>query len=497
MTASDRFVAAIDQGTTSTRCVVVDAAGRFVGVDQREHTQGLPRPGWVEHDAVEIWRNTEAVIAGSLASAGVDASQIVAVGITNQRETTVAWDAQGDPLAPAIVWQDTRTADLCRRIGGDEGPSRFQEMTGLPLATYFAGPKMTWLTENVPAVRDAAAQGDLRLGTMDAWLLHKLTGRFVTDVTNASRTMLMSLRDLAWDDELMDAFGVTRPSLPEIVPSIGRIAVISDGPLAGVPVSGILGDQQAALFGHGGFEPGDIKNTYGTGCFMLLNTGDRPLPSASGLLTTVAYQVAGESPRYALEGSVAVAGSAVQWLRDNLGLIDTAPEVEALAGTVADNGDVYFVPAFSGLFAPRWRPDARGVLAGMTRYTNSGHFARAVLESVAYQTKDVVDAMEIDGGLSVGSLKVDGGMVGNDLLMQFQADVLGVPVIRPSNVETTVLGAAYAAGIAEGFWDGFGDVTRRWERDVTFTPAMDRERRETLIAGWNKAVERSLGWVEG
>jgi glycerol kinase len=450
----------------------------------------------VEHDADEIWRNTEAVVAACMESAAVDASAVAAVGITNQRETTVAWDRDGRVLAPAIVWQDTRTAALCRELGGDAGADRFRGATGLPLASYFSGPKMRWLLDHAPGVAEAADGGDLRFGTMDSWLLWKLTGRHATDVTNAGRTMLMGLESLEWEDGLIDAFGVPRGSLPEIVPSIGAVGLVQSGPLAGVPVTGILGDQQAALFGQGCFAPGDAKNTYGTGCFMLLNTGPEPVASTRGLLTTVAYKAGSEPARYALEGSVAVAGSAVQWLRDNLGLIDSAAEIEDLAKTVPDNGDVYFVPAFSGLFAPHWRTDARGLIAGLTSFSRSGHIARAVLEAVAYQTRDVLEAMEADSGLDLTALRVDGGMVANEMLMQFQADLLGVPVIRPAISETTVLGAAYAAGIAVGYWDGIDDVSERWAEDRRFEPAMADGTKRKLLDGWEKALERSLGWVE-
>jgi glycerol kinase len=496
VTDADRFVVAIDQGTTSTRCVVVDREGRFVAVAQKEHGQGLPRPGWVEHDAAEIWANTEEVVSGAMDGAGIMASQVACVGLTNQRETTVAWDRSGHPLSPAIVWQDTRTAAICRRLGGEAGPDRFRDETGLPLATYFAGPKMAWLLENDRNVAAAAEAGTLRFGTIDSWLVSRLTGRHVTDVTNAGRTMLMSLDSLDWDPGLLGAFGIPIDPLPEIVPSLGRVAGVVEGPLKGVPVAGILGDQQAALVGQRGLSPGDAKNTYGTGCFMLLNTGTDRVRSDHGLLTTVAYQAASEATRYALEGSVAVAGSAVQWLRDNLGLIDEAAQVEELANQVEDNGGVYFVPAFSGLFAPHWRPDARGLLAGMTRFTSAGHIARAVLEAVAFQTRDVVAAMQVDSAFEMSRLLVDGGMVGNDLLMQVQADVLGIPVVRPANVETTVLGAAFAAGLAVGFWDDETALPTGGDPPTEFVPAMDEAERAGLLAGWAKALERSLGWVE-
>lgn len=490
------YVGAIDQGTTSTRFAIVDHDGAFVGMAQKEHSQLMPRPGWVEHDAAEIWRNTEEVIAAALAEAGLQRTDLVAVGLTNQRETTMVWDgATGEPLAPAIVWQDTRTDELCRELGGDEGPDRFRAKTGLPLATYFAGPKLRWLLDNVAGLRSRADAGEVKFGTMDAWVMWNLTGEHVTDVTNASRTMLMDLDTLDWDEELLTALDIPRTVLPRIVPSIGLIGR-GRGPLDGVPVAGILGDQQAAMFGQACFNPGDAKNTYGTGCFLLLNTGMRAVPSTSGLLTTVAYQVASGKPRYALEGSVAIAGSGVQWLRDQMRIIAEAPEVEDLARTVPDNGDVYFVPAFSGLFAPYWRSDARGILAGLTRFSEVGHFARAVLESVAYQSRDVLKAMEADSGVEMNELKVDGGMVVNDLLMQFQADILDVDVVRPTIIETTVLGAAYAAGLATGFWSGIDELREHWAEDRRYVSEMAEDQRSKLYSSWQKAVGKSLGWVE-
>lgn len=491
-----QYVGAIDQGTTSSRFVVVDHSGRFVAMAQREHRQIYPKPGWVEHDPDEIWTNTEAVIAEGLEAAGIGPEALVSVGITNQRETAVVWDAEtGEPLAPAIVWQDTRTDALCRQLGGDAGPDRFRAKTGLPLATYFAGPKVRWMIDNVPAVAAAVAAGTARFGTIDAWLIWKLTGEHATDVTNASRTLLMNLETLDWDDELLDAIGIPRAMMPRIVPSVGMIAR-ARGVLSGVAVAGVLGDQQAAMFGQACFSAGEAKNTYGTGCFMLVNTGTRLVHSDSGLLTTVAYQIGPGKARYALEGSVANAGAAVQWLRDNLRIIATAAESETLAREVEDNGDVYCVPAFSGLFAPYWRSDARGVIVGLTRYATAGHIARAVLESVAYQSKDVLDAMETDAGVDLGELKVDGGMVANDLLMQFQADILGIPVVRPVVAETTVLGAAYAAGLAVGFWNTADELREHWAEDRRFEPAMDEETRARLTASWAKAVERSLAWVD-
>jgi len=489
------FVGAIDQGTTSTRFVVIDQAGSFVAMAQREHRQVYPRPGWVEHDPIEIWGNTELVVREALASAGLDASDLACVGITNQRETTVAWSrATGRPACNAIVWQDTRTDDLCRAIGGDAGPERFRHITGLPLATYFSGPKVRWLIDNDPEVAALARSGELLFGTIDSWLAWNLVGRHVTDVSNASRTQLMDLETLQWSAEAVEGIGVPGDALPEIVSSS---AVIDEcrGVLAGVPLAGILGDQQAALFGQACFAPGQAKNTYGTGCFLLLNTGNAPVWSGNGLLTTVAYRIGDEPAAYALEGSVAIAGAAVQWLRDNLGLIEDAAAVEALARSVDDNGDVYFVPAFSGLFAPYWRDDARGVIAGLTRFATAGHIARATLEAVAYQTMDVVRAMEADAGLPLGSLKVDGGMVRNGLLMQFQADILDVPVILPAAAETTVLGAAYAAGIAAGVWPDTDEVAGHWRESSRFLPAMDEAQRERLRARWAKAVEKSMAWL--
>jgi glycerol kinase len=486
------FVGAIDQGTTSTRFVVVDRTGRIVAIDQREHTQIYPRPGWVEHDPMEIWRATEAVIAGGLAAADITTADLAAVGVTNQRETTVLWDrSTGAPLAPAIVWQDTRTDALVSELGGDVGPDRFRGRCGLPLATYFSGPKVRWLLDHDPAVQAATRSGEAAFGTIDSWLLWNLTGRHLTDVTNASRTMLMGLDTLEWDPVLLDAIGVPEALLPEIAPSV---AVYGEGRgiLSGVPIAGDLGDQQAALFGQTGFEAGRAKNTYGTGCFLLLNTGTTAVPSAHGMLTTVAYQFAGQAPVYALEGSVAIAGAAVQWLRDNLGLIDTTSEIEALAGSVTDNGGVYFVPAFSGLFAPYWRSDARGLITGLTRYAEAAHVARAALEATAYQTVDVIRAMEADSGVPMSTLLVDGGMVRNELLMQFQADVLGVPVVRPVVTETTALGAAFAAGLAVGFFEGLDEVRSLWAEDCRWEPRMDAAEREGLLAGWRRAVERAL-----
>ena len=489
------FVGAIDQGTTSTRFAVVDRRGRLVALAQQEHRQIYPRPGWVEHDAAEIRDRTFAVIREALAGAGLTPADLAAVGVSNQRETTVVWDAAtGEPLAPAIVWQDTRTADRCATLAAEAGPDRFRPVTGLPLATYFSGPKLAWLLDEVPGLRRRGEAGEALFGTIDSWLIWNLTGGHLTDVTNASRTLLLRLDTLAWDPEITAAMGIPPAMLPEVRPSV---AVYGEGrgPLAGVPIAGVLGDQQAALFGQTAFFAGRAKNTYGTGCFLLLNTGQRPVPSRHGLLTTVAYQVAGQPPVYALEGSVAIAGAGVQWLRDNLGLIASASEVEGLAGSAPDNGGVYFVPAFSGLFAPYWRPDARGVVVGLTRFADRRHLARAVLESTAYQTRDVLAAMEADSGVALDTLFVDGGMTANGLLMQFQADLLGVPVVRPAVAETTVLGAAYAAGLAVGFFGGLEELAGLWAEGRRWEPAMSAAERDRLCAGWGKAVERTLDWA--
>ena len=490
------YVGAIDQGTSSTRFVILDRLGRLVAMDQQEHQQILPKPGWVEHDASEIWDNTVVVIESALAKAGIARTDLAAVGVANQRETTVLWDREtGEPVAPAIVWQDTRTDALCRDLGGDDGADRFRLTTGLPLATYFSGPKVRWLLDHVDGLRERAEAGEVVFGTIDTWLLWNLTGRHITDVTNASRTLLMGLETLDWDEGVAAEMGVPLAMLPEIVPSV---AVYGDGrgPLDGVPIAGALGDQQGALFGQACHRPGDAKNTYGTGCFMLLNTGETPVPSEHGLLTTVAYQIEGQPAVYALEGSVAIAGAGVQWLRDNLGIIDEAAAVEALASTVEDNGDVYFVPAFSGLFAPHWRSDARGLVAGLTRFANAGHLARATLEATAFQTRDVLEAMEADSGVPVTVLKVDGGMVANNLLMQFQADLLNVPVVRPTVAETTALGACYAAGLAVGFFSCPAEVAALWQEDRRWEPGMDATARARLTAGWAKAIERTLQWVQ-
>ena len=451
-----KYVGALDQGTTSNRFIVFNHSGQIVGWEQKEHEQIFPQPGWVEHNPLEIWRNTCDVIQGALFKTGISGSDLAAVGITNQRETTVIWDKNtGKPYMNAIVWQCTRTDEICRELSREEGQNRFRDITGLPIATYFSGPKIKWILEQVPAARAAADRGEALFGTMETWLIWWLTGgpeggSHVTDVTNASRTMLMDLNTLNWDEGILNILGIPRSILPRIVPSSDTRTwgtTLADGPFsAALPVCGALGDQQAALVGQTCFAAGEAKNTYGTGCFLLLNTGHTPVPSRHGLLTTLGYQFNDRQPVYCLEGSIAITGALVQWLRDNLGLISSASEIEELALTVADNGGAYFVPAFSGLFAPYWRSDARGVIAGLTRYVNKGHLARAVLEASAYQTRDIVEAMNKDSGVELNTLKVDGGMVGNELLMQFQADILGVPVIRPEVPETTALGAAYAAG---------------------------------------------------
>jgi glycerol kinase len=497
-----QYIGAIDQGTTSSRFIVFDKHGAIVAVAQREHEQIYPKPGWVEHDAAAIWRNTEAVIGEALARGGIKAGELAAVGITNQRETTVLWDrSTGAPLHNALVWQDTRTADLVAAFARNGGQDRFRARTGLPLATYFSGLKLRWLLDNVPGARDKAAAGDALFGTIDTWVLWNLTGGtaggvHLTDVTNASRTQLVGLETLDWDDALLAEFGVPRALLPRIAPSSTSYGAAQIPALRGVPIAGILGDQQAALVGQTCFEPGEAKNTYGTGCFMLMNTGTRPVPSTAGLVTTVAYQLGDEPPCYALEGSIAIAGALVQWLRDNLGLIAKSAEVETLARKVEDNGDVYIVPAFSGLFAPYWRDSARGVITGLTRYANRGHLARAALEAVAYQTRDVLEAMEKDSGIPIRELRVDGGMVANELLMQFQADQLGVSVVRPKVTETTALGAAYAAGLAVGFWSGRDELVRNWGVERRWHPKMAHAERAKLYAAWQKAVQRSFDWVD-
>jgi glycerol kinase len=489
-----RYIGAIDQGTTSSRFIVFDRAGNTIAQAQRDHRQIFPQPGWVEHDPIEIRDNVRAVIAEALRGADLSPRDLAGVGITNQRETTVLWDrATGLPVHNALVWQDTRVDPLVAEMARYGGQDRFRAATGLPLASYFSALKLRWLLDNVPGARLRAEAGDLLFGTIDSWLLWNLTGLHVTDVTNASRTQLMNLATLEWDADLLAAFGIPRALLPRLAAS-SVVYGTARPPLEGVPIGGMLGDQQAALMGQACFEPGEAKNTYGTGCFLLMHTGSVAVPSRHGLITTVAAQL-GEAPAtYALEGSVAITGALVQWLRDNLGIIGHSSEVEALASSVPDNGDVYFVPAFSGLYAPHWRADARGVIAGLTRFASAGHIARAALEATAYQTMDVVRAMEQDSGIPIRALRVDGGMVVDELLMQFQADMLGVPVVRPATLETTALGAAYAAGLAVGYWKGLADLRANWAMARTWTPSMAADRRTALAGSWNKAVERSLGW---
>ena len=497
-----QLVAAIDQGTTSTRCIVFGRRGEIVARAQKEHRQIYPQPGWVEHDALEIWRSTEEVIGAALAAAPKGPATLAAVGITNQRETSVLWHrATGAPLAPAITWQDTRVADRVTAYTRAAGQDRFRALTGLPLATYFSALKLQWLLEHVPDARRAAESGDALFGTIDSWLLWNLTGGpkgglHLTDVTNASRTQLMGLATLDWEPQLLSEFGIPRACLPRITASSQIYGDARATALAGTPVAGMLGDQQAALVGQAALLPGEAKNTYGTGCFVLVNTGVTPVVSKAGLITTLAYQLGGQPPCYALEGSIAITGALVQWLRDGLGLIRSSAEIEPLARQVADNGDVYFVPAFSGLFAPHWKAGARGVITGLTAYANRGHLARAALEATAYQTRDVLAAMAQDcGGTALRELRVDGGMAVNDLLMQFQADILDVPVVRPRVTETTALGAAYAAGLAVGYWKDPDDLRHNWQVDRRWTPQMSAAERERLYNSWQKALARSLDWA--
>ena len=492
----ERYVAAIDQGTASSRCLVFDRSGRVVSIAQKEHRHLYPRPGWVEHDPEEIWSNVEYVVGRALAEARLEPTDLVALGIANQRETTIVWDRQtGRPVHNAINWQDTRTDHIVRALAAEFGQEHFRERSGLPLTTYFSGPKLRWLLDNVPGLAHRAGAGEVLFGTMDSWLIWRLTGRHLTDVTNASRTLLMSLHTLDWDDLLLDAVGIPRAMLPEIRSS-AEIYGRTHGLLAGVPVAAALGDQQAALFGQTCFAAGEAKCTYGTGSFLLLNTGDRPVLSRSGLLTTLCCRVGAEPPTYALEGSIAVTGALVQWFRDNLELIGSAAEIETLARTVEDNGGCYFVPAFSGLFAPHWRSDARGVIAGLTGYITKGHLARAVLEATAWQTREVVEAMISDAGMSLRALRVDGGMTANNLLMQFLADVLDVPVVRPNVAETVSLGAAYAAGLAVGFWSDTDALRANWHVAAQWLPNMDHERVERGYRKWRKAVTRATDWLD-
>jgi len=500
-----KYIAAIDQGTTSTRCMVFDHKGNIIAVDQKEHKQIYPEPGWLEHNPLEIWDRTCDVFIGALQKANLTKDNIAAIGITNQRETTLVWDkVTGKPIHNAIVWQDTRTDTICNQLAQNGGQDRFREKAGLPLATYFSGPKIKWMLDNIDGLQDRAQNGDLLFGNVDTWLVWNLTGGInggvhVTDVTNASRTMMMDLDTLDWDSEILSILGIPREMLPEIRSSsevYGSVNTESLDSFKGIPIAGILGDQQAAMFGQACFQVGEAKNTYGTGCFMLLNTGNELVPGKNGLLTTLCYKIGEQKAVYALEGSIAITGALVQWLRNNLGLINSAPEVEELAKSVDDNGGIYFVPAFSGLFAPHWRSDARGIIVGMTRYINKGHIARAALEATAYQTREVLEAMNQDSGVSLSNLKVDGGMVFNETLMQFQADILNVPVTRPKVAETTALGAAYAAGLAVGYWADFSELAKNWGEDKTWQPQMDADKREILYSGWKKAIVRTLDWVD-
>ncbi len=496
-----KYIGAIDQGTTSSRFILFDKDGQIVHVDQREHEQITPRAGWVEHDAKQIWTRTREVIGGALAASPAEAGDLEALGITNQRETTVVWDREtGEPIHNAIVWQDTRTGPLVRELAGDQGVDRLREAVGLPLSTYFSGPKIRWLLDNVDGAQEKADAGQLMFGNMDTWVLWNLTGGtdggiHATDVTNASRTMLMNLETLDWHEPSLELMGIPRSMLPEIRSSSEVYGEAKGTAVGGVPIAGILGDQQAALFGQTAFDTGDAKNTYGTGSFLLVNTGTE-IVHTEALLTSPAYKLGDEDARYVLEGSIAVTGALIQWLRDRLKIISSAPEVEQLARTVDDNGGVYFVPAFSGLFAPYWRDDARGAIVGLTAYANQGHIARAALEAVAWQSKDVVDAANAVIDAPFTDLRVDGGMVANELLMQFQADVLGVPVIRPKVTETTALGAAYAAGLAVGFWEGQDELRERWAEDKRWEPQMSDEDRDAQHAQWTKAVQRTLDWVD-
>jgi glycerol kinase len=497
------YVIAIDQGTTSSRAIIFDKAGSIVSTGQLEHEQIFPQAGWVEHNPKEIWDNVREVIGQALSKANLTRHDIATVGITNQRETAVVWDKNtGEPVYNAIVWQDTRTQSIVDRLAADGGIERFKPKVGLPLATYFSGTKIVWILENVPGAREKAEAGDLFFGTTDSWVLWNLTGGVdggvhATDVTNASRTMFMDLETLQWDDEILAAFDVPKSMLPAIKSSSEVYGTVDEHSLLReVPVAGILGDQQAATFGQAAFDQGEAKNTYGTGNFLIFNTGEEIIHSKNGLLTTVGYKLGDAPVHYALEGSIAVTGSLVQWLRDNLGMIGSAEEIEALAASVDDNGGAYFVPAFSGLFAPYWRSDARGALVGLTRYVNKGHIARAALEAIAFQTREVLDAVNADSGVPLTELKVDGGATANNLLLQFQADILNVPVVRPVVAETTALGAAYAAGLAVGFWNGLDDLRANWQEDARWEPNMDSAERDRLLRNWKKAVTKTLDWVD-
>lgn len=496
-----QYVGAIDQGTTSSRFIVFDREGRIIVCKQREHAQIYPRPGHVEHDPLEIWANTQGVMRAALEAANLAPQDLLSIGITNQRETTLIWDRRtGKPLHNALVWQDTRNDRLVAAYQRDGGRDRFRTLTGLPLASYFSGLKLRWLLDHVEGAREKAEAGDVLFGTIDTWLIWNLTGGpegglHITDTTNASRTQLMGLESLAWDDSMLAAFGIPRAMLPEIVSS-SQVYGDTKVPFAGVPIAGILGDQQAALFGQTCFQPGEAKNTYGTGCFALMNTGETPVPSTCGLVTTVGYKLDGKPAIYALEGSIAITGALVQWLRDNLGLIRNSAEIEQLAQTVEDNGGVYFVPAFSGLYAPHWCESARGLIIGLTRYAHKGHIARACLEATAFQTREVLEAMATDSGIPVRELRSDGGMVANTALMQFQADILDVAVVRPKVTETTALGAAYAAGLATGYWRSQDDLVRNWGVDRRWEPEMDAAHRDRIYAAWGRAVKRSFDWAE-
>jgi glycerol kinase len=497
-----KYAAALDQGTTSSRCMIFDHGGQVAAVEQLEHEQIYPKPGWVEHDPNEVWQRCREVMDGALQKVGGNADDVAAIGITNQRETTVVWDRNtGEPVFNAIVWQDTRTDKICEELSQDGGQDRFRLKNGLPIATYFSGPKVRWILENVDGTRERAEAGELLFGNMDTWCIWNLTGGtdgglHITDPSNASRTMLMNLETLDWDDELLDTIGVPRPMLPEIRPSSAVYGEVKEGAFAGVSVAGDLGDQQAATFGQTCFSVGEAKNTYGTGNFLLLNTGNEAVQSKNGLITTVGYKIGDDAAVYCLEGSIAITGALVQWLRDNLKMIRSSGEVEDLAKTVEDNGGTYIVPAFSGLFAPYWKGNARGVFAGLTRFVTNGHIARAALESTAFQSREVADAMNADSGVDLESLKVDGGMVVNETLMQFQADILGVPVIRPKVAETTSLGAAYAAGLATGFWAEVEDLRENWVEDKRWEPQMDDAARDEAYRYWKKAVERTFDWLE-
>jgi glycerol kinase len=497
-----KYVGAIDQGTTSSRFIVFDKSGRIVASAQKEHKQIYPKPGWVEHNPEEIWQRTKAVIAEAMKAKKLTAKDLVAVGITNQRETTVVWNRKtGKAVCNALVWQDTRVADDVARFSKKGGQDRFRAKTGLPLATYFSGLKIRWILENVTGVRKLAEKGEAIFGNIDTFLIWQFTGgtsggTHVTDVTNASRTQLMNLGTLAWDKEILKTFNIPEAMLPKICSSSEVYGAVKSGPLAGVPIAGDLGDQQAALVGQACFKPGEAKNTYGTGCFLLLNTGPQAVQSQCGLLTTVAYKFGRQPAHYALEGSIAITGALVQWLRDNLGMIEKSSDIESLARTVEDNGGVFFVPAFSGLFAPYWQANARGVIAGLTRYANKGHIARAVLEATAFQTREVVEAMENDSKIKLDVLRTDGGMIENDLLMQFQSDILAKPVVRPVMKETTALGAAYAAGLAVGFFKDLNDLRTNWSVDKTWKPKMEAKKRNEMYRLWKRAVSKSFDWID-